>query len=416
MRGRNWVAGLITVAVGLAPTTGNADEFRSIPLRSRVVDVQPMTGMVLWATNEAARTAPIQLEYSYLTYDQVARARGEYNWAPVEKLLDAIAGRGHQAVLRWHDTYVGKPSGVPGYIQALPDYRGVVALSEKKRTGFPDWSHPELRRFTLEFFERFAAKYDRDPRLAFLEVGFGLWSEYHIYDGPMELGKTFPALEYQREFARAMAANFRQTPWMISVDAAGEHAPFATDPKLLALPFGEFDDSFNHVRHAEENEPNWDRLGRDRWQVAPAGGEFSFFEPKDQQQALAPTGPHGIPFARQASKFHISFLIADGQPRYQPPAQIRAAGLACGYRFRVTQFLAGADRAEITVENTGIAPIYYDAFPAINGVRSLDSLKGLLPGRNRVFRVGAGGAAPTLTIESDRLVRGQRIGFDADLP
>ena len=406
------------------PSPGRADDLRPVALHAEVTGVQPMTGIVLWATNEAARSAPIQLEYSYLTYDQVVKGPGRYDWAPVDRLLDAIAGRHHQAVLRWHDTYVGKPSGVPAYIQALPDYRGVVAPSEKKRTGFPDWSHPELRRAILEFFDRFAERYDRDPRLAFLEVGFGLWSEYHIYDGPMELGRTFPSLDYQREFARRLSTQFRQTPWMISVDAAGDQAPFVADPSLLALPFGEFDDSFNCAQHARENERNWDRLGRDRWQVAPAGGEFSFYVPKDQKEALSPAGPHGIPFARHAARFHVTFMIGDAQPRHQPAAVIRAAGLATGYRFRVDRFAAAPGRAEVTITNAGVAPIYHDAYPAVNGVRAAASLKLLLPGQFRTFAIAldaAGAAAPDaapprLTIESDRLVPGQRIEFDANLP
>lgn len=416
MSHRPSLPGLLGLWVGLAPAIVLADELRPIPLQAKVTHVQPMTGIVLWATNEKARTAPIQLEYSYLRYDQVVGARGEYHWEPVESLLNAIAGRKHQAVLRWHDTYVGKTSGVPAYIRSLPDYRGIVANSEKKRTGFPDWSHPELRRFLLEFFDRFAEKYDRDPRLAYLEVGFGLWAEYHIYDGPMTLGKTFPSLAFQREFAERLAERFHQTPWMISVDAAGDHAPFATDTKLLALPFGVFDDSFNHARHKQENEPNWDRLGRDRWKIAPAGGEFSFFEPKDQRAALSATGPHGVEFSEHAAKFHISFMIGDGQPRYQPPERIRGAGMACGYRFHVTKFVASASRSEVTIENTGIAPIYHDAFPTVNGVRSQVSLKGLLPNQSRDVPIMAGGDTPTLLIESDRLVPGQRIEFDADLP
>jgi hypothetical protein len=394
----------------------SADDLRPVPLTAKDSHVQPMTGIVLWTTNEEARTAPIQLEYSYLRYDQVVREKGQYDWTAVEKLLDAVAGRKHQAVLRWHDTYVGRPTGVPAYIKALPDYRETVADSEKRRTGFPDWSHPELRGFVLEFFGRFAEKYDRDPRLAFLEVGFGLWAEYHIYDGPMELGKTFPSIEFQREFALRLGEAFRHTPWMVSVDAAGDHSPFAADEKVLALPFGLFDDSFNHAQHAKWNEPNWDRLGRDRWKLAPAGGEFSFFEPKDQKEALSATGPHGVPFERHAAKFHVSFIIGDGQPRYQTAERIRDAGLACGYRFRVTRFESSASRSVVTIRNTGIAPIYHDAFPTVNDVRARESLKGLLPEQERTFEIAAGGTAPALTIESDRLVPGQRIGFEAELP
>ena len=402
-----WVTGFAPACV--------ADDLRPIPLTARVTRVQPMTGIVLWATNEEARTAPIQLEYSYLRYDQVVREKGQYDWTAVEKLLDEVAGREHQAVLRWHDTYVGRPTGVPAYIKALADYRETVADSEKRRTGFPDWSHPELRRFVLEFFGRFAEKYDRDPRLAFVEVGFGLWAEYHIYDGPMELGKTFPSVEFQREFALRLGEVFRETPWMVSVDAAGDHSPFAADEEVRALPFGLFDDSFNHARHAKWNEPNWDRLGRDRWKLAPAGGEFSFFEPEDQRAALAPNGPHGVPFERHAAKFHVSFMIGDAQPRYQAAGRIREAGLACGYRFRVTRFESSATRAVVTIRNTGIAPIYHDASPAVNGVRAEESLRGLLPGQERTFEIAAGGTAPSLSIESDRLVPGQRIEFEADL-
>jgi len=390
-----------------------ADDLVPIALKSTVTDVQPMTGIVLWSTNEKVETAPIQLEYSYLTYSQVVREKGTYDWSAVETLLDAVARRKHQTILRWHDTYVGQPSGVPAYIQALPGYKGQTAPSEKKPTGFPDWSHPELRRFTLEFFTKFAERYDRDPRLAFVQVGFGLWSEYHIYDGPMVLGKTFPSLDYQGEFARHLAATFRETPWMISVDAAGDQAPYAASPELLGLRFGLFDDSFNHAKHKTSNEPNWVAFGLDRWKRSPTGGEFSFFEKKDQRLALAPKGPHGIPFADHAAKFHISFMIGDGQPDYQKPDVLRKAGLACGYRFEATRFAAASDRSEVTITNRGIAPFYYDAYPAVNGVRSQDSLRGLLPGESRTCKVTAGGTAPKLTIESDRLVPGQTISYQA---
>lgn len=395
-----------------------ADEpLKPIALTSKVTQVQPMTGLVLWATNGAVDNAPIQLEFSYLTYASIVNEQGEYNWQPLEELLDSIASRKHQAIIRWHDTYVDQPTGVPAFITKLPDYQGVTALSEKKPTGFPDWSHPKLRSFLLEFFDRFAEKYDRDPRIAFVQVGFGLWSEYHIYDGPMELGKTFPSKEFQATFAKHLSKVMQQTPWMISIDAAAEErAPYASDPALLKLQFGLFDDSFNHAQHKKVNELNWNVMGRDRWKTNPTGGEFSFYIDKDQKQALAPKGPHGIPFSVQAEKFHISFMIADGQPRFQKKERLLEAGLACGYRFRLTDFRASPSKSQLTFTNSGIAPIYYDAFPTINGVRSSQSLRGLLPQESRTFEIPSGGDQPKLTIQCDRLVPGQQIQFDADLP
>ncbi|HAH44926.1 hypothetical protein [Gimesia sp.] len=392
-----------------------ADELRPQRLQSNIVNVQPMTGIVLWSTNEAASTAPIQLEFAYLKYNQVVQEKGKYNWQPVESLLDEIAGRKHQAILRWHDTYVGESTGAPAFIKALPNYREITEKSENKLTGFPDWSNQEWQAFVLEFYTRFAEKYDRDPRLAFVQAGFGLWAEYHIYDGPMKPGETFPDKDFQLAFSKHLTSQFRETPWMISVDAAGDHTPFAKETVLSELSFGLFDDSFNHRRHKKENEPNWRTLGRDRWKHAPTGGEFSFFKKKDQQEALAPQGPYGIAFAEQAAKFHVSFIIGDDQPRYRNAEVIRQAGMDCGYRFKINRFVASSTASELEIENTGIAPIYFNAFPAIDGVRSEKSLKGLLPGESRHFRIAKGGRAPILTIDCDRLVPGQKIEYIADL-
>lgn len=406
---------MAAIGVSAFAPFSSAGEFRNVALRSTVDQVQPMTGIVLWSDNDAVDTAPIQLEFAYVSYAQVASKQGAYDWTAVETLLNNAAGRRHQMVLRFFDTYVGRQTGIPEFVTRLPGYRTTHGRSEKKPTDFPDWSHPELQRFVLDFFSSFAQKYDRDPRLAFLQVGFGLWSEYHIYDGPLILGRTFPSHQFQSEFARHMAATMRQTPWMISVDAAGDWAPFAGQNELLDLPFGVFDDSINHKLHAEENEPNWNTLGRDRWQFAPAGGEFSFFKKADQKQALAPRGPHGKSFERQAADFHLTFIVGDDQPRFQSSARIRSAGLACGYRFRIARFEATDDTSRGEIENVGIAPIYYDAFPSVNGERAVTSLKGLLPGQRMSFEVHSGGIAPRLTIACDRLVEGQVIGFDAEL-
>ncbi len=390
-------------------------QWRDIPLKSAVSTVQPMTGIVLWETNESVATAPIQLEYAYFRYDQVVDAEGQWDWSELDATLDRIAGRGHQAIIRWHDTYVGKATGVPKHIKSDATYRETVGKSEGKKTSFPDWTHEGWREFLLNFFTTFAKRYDNDARIAFVQVGFGLWAEYHIYDGPMELGKTFPSQAYQSQFLKHIHGCLRVTPWMISVDAAGEHSPLHEDDDLLTLRFGLFDDSFNHRRHAKENEPNWNRLGRQRWKLSPAGGEFSFFEKRDQSSALAPKGPHGETFERQASRFHISFMIGDDQPSFQPPNRIREAGMALGYRFRVTKLEAASSEVRIAIANQGIAPIYFDAYPTIDGIPSSTSLKGLLPGQLIECAVAYQGEHPEkVTISSPRLVKGQQIQFDAD--
>jgi hypothetical protein len=389
----------------------------AVPLASRITHVQPMTGIVLWTTSEHNRTSSIQLEYSYMKYGDVVAERGQYDWGVMDRLLERVAARRHQAIVRFYFVYPGNPTTVPGYIKALPDYHETRGRSEDKPTAFPDWSHRELQEFTLDFYEKLAARYDDDPRLAFVETGFGLWAEYHIYSGPMLLGKTFPDKSFQAAFARQLGRVFRKTPWMISVDAAAaSRTPFAAQRDLLKIPFGVFDDSFLCQQHARENEPNWNFFGRDRWKRAPAGGEISYYTARDQKEAMAANGPHGIPFEKAAADFHITFMIANDQPKYQKLDRILAAGLACGYKFRILAFEASASRSRVTVTNTGVAPIYHDAYLAVDGVRAERSLKGLLPGESRTDEIKAGGTSPKLTIACDRLVPGQAIEYDANLP
>ena len=404
---------LLTLAAHL-----HAEELplQAIPLQSAITRVQPMTGLVFWEDSGRNQTDAIQLEYSYMRYSDVVSQRSTYNWAPVEKILNSISSRGHQAILRFYFTYPGKQTAVPAYIKALPDYQETQGSSENKPTGFPDWSHPELKRFVKEFHTRFAARYDRDPRLAFVQTGFGLWAEYHIYDGPFRLGDTFPDKAFQTEFLNHLAVTYDDTPWSISVDAADKQVtPVAGNNALLQLPFGVFDDSFLCKPHAKENEPNWNALDRNRYLSEPAGGELSYYTNSDQRLALAPNGPHGISFKKSASAFHISYMIGNDQPDYQPMSRIKNASLACGYKFRITAFSANSAMSRITISNIGIAPIYRDAFVAVNGVRATTSLKLLGPGKSATFDIPSGGTAPVLTIQSDHLVPGQSIGFAANL-
>jgi hypothetical protein len=375
-----------------------------------------MTGIVFWDTSPHNDADAIQLEYSYMRYGDVVSRQGEYDWSPVERKLAAIARRKHQAILRFYDTYPGQMTTIPAYIKALPDYKETIGLSEGKRTGFPDWSHPELRRFLLEFTAKFAARYDRDPRLAFLETGFGLWAEYHIYDGPMQLGKTFPDRAFQAQFFRHLSSVLKRTPWLISIDAAeAERTPFAAQPELQRLNFGLFDDSFLCKDHVGYNERGWNFFGRERCRRAPAGGEFSYYTAQDQKDALAPHGPHGVSWEEDCRAFRMTFIIGNDQPDYQPMARIRGAGMASGYKFKILSFEVSPAASRVTVTNTGVAPIYYDAYAAVNGVRASQSLKGLCPGERRECSIPSGGDRPELTIECDRLVPGQRIEYDADL-
>ncbi len=393
-------------------------EPEAVSIRSSITKVQPMTGIVLWTDNDKVNTDAIQLEYRYCGYDEVVDAQGNYDFSKIDKVLDEVASRKHQAILRFHYEYVGRETTAPKFIKSRSDYKETIGKSEGKTTHFCDWSNETLKQSTLDFYTKLAERYDQDPRIAFLQTGFGLWAEYHIYDGPNELGKQFPDKEYQAKFLKHMNETFKSLPWMISVDAADyDYSPLEDNEELLALNFGVFDDSFLCKQHAKENAMNWRVLGLDRWKRSPGGGEFSYYNNRDQRMALSPEGPNGVSFENSASQFHITFMIGNGQLSFQKESRLAQAGMATGYRFRLTNAQRQNGKVRLEVTNAGIAPIYRDAYFANGNVRSTNSLKGLLPGEKRLIELDdpQGTISTALTIQSDYLVPGQQIQFESDL-
>ena len=412
-----------------APDAGESDADMATPcvrptLQAQIDRVQPMTGIAVWASSWAQhpiKTQPgnLQLEYAYMTPGQLSTGPGQYDWSALDALLAQVAQRGHQLILRFHYVWPGRQTGVPAWLKARPDYQETSGLSEGALTWFPDWSSQALMSFHLDFFDAFAARYDQDPRVAFLQVGFGLWAEYHIYEGPRMIGAQFPSHAFQRDFVQRLDQRLRALTWSVSIDAGSSYyAPFAQDAALRALPFGLFDDSFMHADHDAYNAMMWQRFEHaTRYARAPHGGELSYYSEQDQRHALDVGGLHGRTFEALAARYQITYMIGDGQPEHQPLARIKQASMALGYRLRLTRFERCQERTTIEVLNEGIAPLYQDAWVALEQTRAPQTLKGLLPGQRLTvtLRTSASpGAKPT--IEGARLVPGQRINYAAQLP
>lgn len=427
---------ILTSACGGSPSIGSAvapvtenpstdDSFSDVALQSSIDKVQPMTGIVFWTTNGAALNNlgdVVQLEYSYMIYGDIVSAEGVYDWDSVDNLLEDVASRGHQAILRFRYAYPGETGiSVPAYIETSVGYSSTIELVEGQNTYLPDWSFSGLEDFTLDFFTSFAERYDDDARLAFLQIGFGSYAEYHLYDGTLSLGNNFPSKTFQTTFLNHLDAQFTDVHWSLSIDSAqSDYSPIEADADLLGLDFGLFDDSFMHETHSdndsEYNRASWLALGLDKYETSPFGGEFSYYSDFDQINVLnVNTGSHGRSFESFAEQYNITYMLGNDQASYQTTARIEAASIATGYKFEIQSFRTSVSASQLTIRNTGIAPIYYDAYPAVNGVRATESLKGLLPNASMEFAIAAGGSNPALTIESDRLVTGQVIQFDANL-
>jgi len=408
----------LATAHALSCLTG-ASTWDHLSLRDSLTGVQPMTGIVYWTDSDRKASDAVALEFSYMSFAAVSPGDGVWNWKPVDSLLDAVASRKHQAILRFRYDYVGLHTTVPAWIQAKPAYQETVGKSEGLDTWFSDWRSDDLKRFTLDFHKAFAARYQDDKRLAFVQMGFGLWAEYHIYDGPMVLGRTFPDRAFQTNFLRHLDTVYTRLPWNISIDAANDWAPFDSVPPLKNLGFGLFDDSFMAQSHETENRPNWLYFGETRWRKHPAGGELSYYSDFDQQHALDSAGMYGRTFDSQAARYGLSYIIGNDQPQYHTDTRIRQASRACGYRFRAVAWDASVDSFRLGIANTGAAPLYRDAWPVVGADTSRTSLRGLAPGDTAWFLF----PRRTMASNSDKpslacghCVAGQRIGLEANLP
>ena len=408
--GQTAVSNSVTVPAAYA-------DYTRIALKSSITKVQPMTGIVLWAPY-SSHPDDMALEYSYMEYNKICKKKDVFDWTALDNLLEGIASRGHQAVIRFYYVYPGKKCTVPDYIKELSDYNETSGKSEGRTTTFPDWSCEELQRFHLEFYRRMAERYDTDPRLSFVETGFGLWAEYHIYSGPFTMGKTFPSKAFQAEFMRGMAQWFKYTTWSISIDSAdNKYGPFQYDNKLLKLRFGNFDDSFMCEDHDDYNYRGWQFFGRERYKTAPFGGEFSYFETYDQKHCLDKAGMYGRKFEDEVAKYHMTFIIGNDQPGYQSWDRIREASLSMGYKFCIRDYRIKGNKAALLVANIGVAPIYRKAYLAVGGVRSEYNLQNLMPNKEIWVEIEAPGlsASSVPTIECDHLVKGQKICFEANI-
>ena len=219
---------------------------RSVALNKEIETLEPMKGIVFWpdqAKDQKDLQKSISLEFSYCLPCAVVKGKTDdkidYDWSSFEKMLDDIASRGHQAIVRFRIEYpsatitnasgctekVKGATAVPNYIKANKSYTETYSEDPggDGPTYYADWSNKELLWFYKQFYTDFAAEYDKDPRIAFVQAGFGHWGEYHIYGTKLNFGVNFATKDYQAEFLTHLDSLFKETPWSISIEIGRAH-------------------------------------------------------------------------------------------------------------------------------------------------------------------------------------------------
>jgi hypothetical protein len=315
---------------------------------------------------------PHSLEFDYLPLSALVLGEDEYDWRPLENLLDRIAKRGHQAVFRIFLEYPGRDHSIPKYLLdgGLKVHRYKHNDSRPpKDTETPDYSNPQLRACLHKFVIELGKRYDGDPRIGFITAGLlGAWGEWHTY--PRE--ELWASQDVQKEVLDAYESAFKKTPILLRYPAKeGDSAQVANAHR----PFGYHDDSFAWAT-LKTGKPNDDwfflaamnRAGHDalnKWKTSPIGGEI---RPEAWKRVF--DADPGLPpiqdFAECVKETHVSWLMDSGMFNGKPSAQRRARAEAQVRKMGYDLHIAAAEwnrdgddlLIKVEIENRGVAPFY----------------------------------------------------------
>lgn len=327
----------------------------------------PLKGLVPYAEPVEGRF-PHSMEFFYLPLSAVVKGPGKQDWTELDRKLDGIAGRGHQAVFRLHMEYPGQSGVIPSHLvdAGLKVHRYLntnTAPFPPQEVETPDYEDPRLRTLLAEFIAAFGKRYDGDPRIGFITAGLlGTWGEWHTYPR----NDLFASKAVQREVMDAYEKAFKVTPVLLRYPAGKGHGTYeANDTR----PFGYHDDSFawatldtGRKEDAWFFIPSLDAAGATgRWKTRPIGGEI---RPEAWGKVFDdPAAPPVQDFRRCVEETRASWLMDSGMFREQATPERYERAIAAvrrmGYDFRVTTVSMEDGRIKVTLVNQGVAPFYH---------------------------------------------------------
>jgi hypothetical protein len=314
------------------------------------------------------------MEFNYLLLSKLVVGEGKYDWSPLEALLNDIASRNCQTVVRIAMEYPGNKEGIPQYLVdaglkviAWNNTNNAPLPPAESRT--PDYEDPRLRKMLRDFIQAFGAKYDGDPRIGFICIGLlGTWGEWHTFPR----NDLWASKAVQAEVMDAYEAAFRKTKLLHRYPAKEGHYAQADNS---ARRMGYHDDSFNWATlDTGRKEDDWFFVPAlkaagvlDKWKTQPIGGEI-----RPETWGKIFDADHGNPqiqdFGLCVQETHASWMLDTGMFQ-EAPSDFRKSRATrnvrrMGYEFTVqaaTLALSGQSlNVKAELRNLGVAPFYYD--------------------------------------------------------
>ena len=331
----------------------------------------PLKGLVPYQ-RQAGTNFPCSMEFNYLPLSALLKGTDQFDWNPLESLLNDVASRGRQAIGRVYLEYPGRTNVIPAFLlQAGVKVHIYTNTNTQpfppKIVHTPDYQDPRLRAALTNFIAAFGARYDGDPRLGYITAGLlGTWGEWHTH--PRR--ELWAGRDTQQEVLDAYERAFRKTPVLLRYPAGRGDRDYVS---TAGRPFGYHDDSFAYATlHTGRRGDEWffeTKLRNagltDSWTTHPMGGEIRpevwgccFDDP--------PCTPAGQAFLDCVERVHVTWLMDSGvfRPGLDSARQARALEQVrrMGYELHVREVDLVPDEqhleVRVQVENRGVAPFY----------------------------------------------------------
>jgi hypothetical protein len=354
---------------------------------------------------------PHSMEYFYVPLRNLMNDPDSFTFETgMEPQLQSIISRGHQAVMRVYLDYPTRPTGIPQFLldEGLKVHHYTHFGNSLQRTDSvsPDYDDPNLVKALETFIAAFGEKYDGDPRIGFIEIGLvGFWGEWHTWPQDGNTQETavlkslpnpkeenwMPSDATQERIIKAYDDAFNKTRILMRYPMLPPNGQQSGPGRLekygsLKYNIGYHDDSFAYTTLFGED---WYFMGKmewsgaiDKWKTEPIGGEL---RPEIQLSVWSnPPIRHDVEnFTATVDGTHVSWLIAHAIFTVKSVTsdtavykQALAGARHMGYEFYVSAVrlpdITTNSPLEVSlrVQNTGVAPFYYD-WPVELGV--LDS-------------------------------------------
>jgi hypothetical protein len=333
------------------------------PLFKEIDDVlpNPFKGFAPWVGSQNP-VYETKLQYKNYTWKELEPSPGTYNWTGMEQGWGNISVTGKRVGFRISAALPGTVNhyDIPSWLVDQGIKMRAYEIDNQHGLA-PDWDDPKFLEAHHNFITSLGARYDQDPRVAWIDIGsYGFWGEWHVY-----LNDSLAASQASKQ---AILEDY--------------FSAFPTMPKVIA-----FDDDFatgyvtdrnSGIRNdclGEQESNDWyleslnniDPTLNDRvWKTALITGEFCG---GDWGAIQGTTERFDLNYAF-IQQTHWSFIGPAGGDIAPQNAEhkknLDRLYKKLGYRFVLKKFehdsVARSDTTialSVSVENKGVAPFYF---------------------------------------------------------